>query len=548
MERLRILLQAIAVIIFTLITVVSSPVASCEFKSSLDHNPDFSLDGSGLGKFEIERQNHQILNSECFSSETFQKPNYELILKPFSSEAGTSSLQFSINADEIKNLTVSDEVKKLMELSNTLPMMLDNKAFAEKEQLARGNLNKIVKEAFTVKDGIWFPENGNSKLLPALNEAYKQVYPNNATNNEFNEYLTKTLNQPVETKILGYDPTLPFDFNVCPDCQIIGGNGLVPFDKIEDLAVSTLASLPREISSIVLPKVIDFNFSEQVKKLASATVVMTVRSRVKHDASGTYLSLPIGGFCQKKISKHCSAFPNKSGSGIYTANHCVQTLLEGYQIDAHLMDLEIGQTKSCSDDNPLRFIKDINKARIGKHFDDSSVSQCKTVTRLSEDSVFIDLTGEITPLPAEISDLLLFPNELKQNEQLEMEATQRYRRTIGFGFAHTQDLVLSNGGYVSNNQSCRRTFDEISHGFQIPSHDPLKTGVGDFLCVSTDSLNGMSGGPIFSIMEQSKFAMLGVFSFAYGSTRASECTMRKLKSIEENTEKMNGSFNVVSRL
>ncbi|CAN0532015.1 unnamed protein product [Ectocarpus sp. 12 AP-2014] len=285
-----------------------------------------------------------------------------------------------------------------------------------------------------------------------------------------------------------------------------------------------------------------------MKEISSSVILITVRNKIKIDANGKYLSLPAGSYCQNKVSHHCSGFPNTSGDGLYTANHCIRALLKGYTIDKKLRQLRVGESANCSANNPLRFVKELGRVRIRKNVRDEDIRNCKSIRRISEDAVYVEFSSPIKEFSTELDKTIYYPDELAENIEMNKAAIQRFRRTAGFGFAHTQDLVFSNGGYVDQNHSCRRTFAETGHGYRIPNHDPFGVGVGDFLCVSSDSLNGMSGGPVFSLIGENMIALIGVFSFAHGSTRSAECKFSRLNVIAEEMGSGTGSYNVISRL
>jgi Trypsin len=255
--------------------------------------------------------------------------------------------------------------------------------------------------------------------------------------------------------------------------------------------------------------------------------------------------LPVSERRQLSV-EHCSGMLSRDGTAIYTAAHCIRELLtqrfsmtSSNRADWNLLNLRVGDDVVCDDDSEFRFVFGGAALEFVDHVRESAVRRCESIIRLSEDVVKISLTdgvqrGEV------VAPEIIFPDD-PQRDSFSLE---KHRRVTALGFGHRAVLLASSDGYAAQNSFCADTFSKNGIDGVVEGD----VGTGSYLCVSTDTITGMSGGPAFAHLDDGRLAWIGVVSRAIDAGVNVECGNWTTSSISDKPSDLSREFNLIATL
>lgn len=283
-----------------------------------------------------------------------------------------------------------------------------------------------------------------------------------------------------------------------------------------------------DTSCFVPPRLETGDLATDVLVARSSMVLLSSVDTLKAEAAGgvAYRYESCSNDVAASPPRHCSGLLGADGRTVWTAHHCVMSP-DLKMVGEALFGLETGQTGSCDANTSLRVV-----SLLGLIYDDfqvpvSTIRTCRTVTRLSLDVVRVELSD---PLPVALQPEVL-PHywRLPQPGELERLLVPD-RRLYGLGFQQSARLEDLMGGRLFPIPYCARTIAKL-----IPKYSNLPepadlTSAGaaivarssttamhysGFACMSLDTLNGASGGPVFAVDNDGvSLILVGVISGA----------------------------------
>ncbi len=280
--------------------------------------------------------------------------------------------------------------------------------------------------------------------------------------------------------------------------------------------------------------------AERIERMAGAVALVTEAGFVRRSGGNVLLDLLPAEHCKFQSRSHCSGFLDVDRRHLWTAAHCLANL--------NLIELpgtgrselpDVGETIACPAGAGFRAVFGLGR-RTGEEqpLAPDSVYGCRTVTRTSHDTVKVLLDTD-TGVPE-----LLALSGMPIHEQPEAGGgdVPAGTRLTGFGFPHTARLAMLANGAVRPSTSCAATV--ASNSADSPDN-PLPIDGGrsenDYLCISTDTLSGASGGPVLAALPDGEVAVIGVVSRAYRVELAAEC-----ESTSEDSDRLNLASRIFS--
>lgn len=273
--------------------------------------------------------------------------------------------------------------------------------------------------------------------------------------------------------------------------------------------------------------------AERLQRMAGAVALVTEAGFVRRSGGDMLLDLLPAEHCKFQSRSHCSGFLDVDRRHVWTAAHCLANL--------HLIDTpgtgrselpDIGETIACPPGAGFRAVFGL-AARIGEEqpLAPGSVYGCRAVTRTSHDTVKVQLDTD-TDVPQQLaaSGMPVYSAQRAAGGDIPPGT-----RLAGFGFPHTARLAMLANGAVHPSSSCTAT---ISSNSSKDRENPLpidsQKPEADYLCISTDTLSGASGGPVLAALPDGEVAVVGIVSRAYRVELAEEC-----KSTSEESDRLN---------
>ena len=278
--------------------------------------------------------------------------------------------------------------------------------------------------------------------------------------------------------------------------------------------------------------------AERLEQMAGAVALVTNAGFVRRSRGNVLLDLLPAEHCKFQSRSHCSGFLDVDRRHVWTAAHCLANLNLIETPGTGRSELpEIGETISCPPGAGFRAVFGL-AARTGEEqpLAPDSVYGCRAVTRTSHDTVRVLLdTDTGVPEWLALSGMPVYSGQDAAGGDVPYGT-----RLAGFGFPHTARLAMLANGAVRPSTFCAATVASNSAG---TPDNPLPIDGGrpedDYLCISTDTLSGASGGPVLAALPDGEVAVVGVVSRAYRVELAAEC---------ESTGEESDRLNLASRI
>lgn len=279
--------------------------------------------------------------------------------------------------------------------------------------------------------------------------------------------------------------------------------------------------------------------AKRLEQMAGAVALVTNAGFVRRSSGDVLLDLLPAEHCKFQSRSHCSGFLDVDRRHLWTAAHCLANL--------NLIELpgtgrselpEIGETISCPPGAGFRAVFGLGR-RTGEEqpLAPESVYGCRSVTRTSHDTVRVLLDTD-TDVPQRLAASGM---PIYSAQDLAGGDIPPGTRLSGFGFPHTARLAMLANGAVRPPSYCAATVASNSAGDR---NNPLPIDglqpEADYLCISTDTLSGASGGPVLAALPDGEVAVVGVVSRAYRVELAEEC-----KSTSEDSDRLNLASRIV---
>lgn len=321
-----------------------------------------------------------------------------------------------------------------------------------------------------------------------------------------------------------------------PEFIIVGQPGLEPSYlpcKLPPTSELMVAKEP-EISDCARPAQVDY------AKLEASTISTQLRS-VFVSALGFGLSKDMSGnpfldkmpFCAPDTvatAAHCSGFLMPDDVTVLTALHCMK-VFGGIEAGPKLEQLAVGESSACPDGANIVVLLDKAVLRGGTPLPEE-IRSCRSLQRVSTDMVKILLDSPFS-LP-QLATSVAFTSPRQEGMRL-----------ISQGYPQVPIPMTSKGGRLLPIRNCLTTL-AFKLGFRPPEETWGDLEIGGYGCASIDTANGMSGGAVFAITEDSSgLGLLGIVSAAFEFDPNQECRAMKTEIVPEDCGTNSPDHNVI---
>lgn len=274
--------------------------------------------------------------------------------------------------------------------------------------------------------------------------------------------------------------------------------------------------------SCFVPKNVDVRaVSPTVNYVRIHSVLISGVDRGFVDADGQ-LRVRSGVKCESPNTAHCTGFLESDGASVLTAYHCVFQFM-GSQLETG--PIEIGASAPCTSEDKIRFV---SAPVAASHFDipDYGVARCESIMRLSNDIVRVKLDQQLPTAPS-------IPGNVQQVRLPEVGEIENLlvdgRRLYATGYMQVAELRDIPGGIVLPVRFCSVALAGKLGRFVADSEETVNELVAElssgqlfdasgYGCTSLDTMNGASGGPVFSVSDNSEDLVLIGFVVAAAHT------------------------------
>jgi hypothetical protein len=356
---------------------------------------------------------------------------------------------------------------------------------------------------------------------------------------EYHDFLRKALGANARTPVLelfGLDgfplgDTRYFSIIGKDDIQkmIVGQNGVVGMTEVNRtrlLPSNIFGMAPDcdgdESSDGQRPTCPGEGHIERIKRMAGAVALITGSSFLYGSKDNIRLGLRPAEHCRFQSRSHCSGFLDADRQHLWTAAHCLTNLNLIETPGAGRSALpEVGETTPCPAGARFRAIFGLGARQHDEQpLATGAVYGCRAVTRTGHDTVRIRLDTD-TGVP---EGLVAVGMPVHPDPSAAAADIPAGTRLVGFGFPHTARLARLNNGAVRPPSFCAAT---VASNSVLSDDNPLPVDhirpEADYLCISTDTLSGASGGPVIAALPNERVAVVGVVSRAYRVELAEEC-------------------------
>ena len=424
----------------------------------------------------------------------------------------------------------------------------------------------------------------DERLFSTAYSLFRMRFPDKSAQDYSNFLATGYFTPPDGYGDLTYE--FPFDYKVCDTCMVMGQNGVTSFRVVGEDGISLVdfqggyvlkgcnrsasqfelffnEACPEYLwdatdypSTYLLPAIVSPQMEIDLTNLVPAVVLLLPDNRVLGLAEGKepYKLFKGGTPLQDANSstiydtRHCTAFPNQSGTHVYTAAHCL-TAIWGSPDNDEIFELDLGAATNCEHITTAVFLARVwEKSSEGK-FSDQDVFYCKTVTKLGGDFVIVELDR---PMPLELLsglEKVIFPEEAAEIFNTPSDGQAFRRRAFSIGFPRNYTLHTSVGGYFAPDSNCLATYEMFYASPYFMRSQEAEADEADFglNCTSLDTFMGMSGAPVFALYEDGAIELVGAVSWAI-SSRWSEEELSRNENSDDGLGSTLDIFNVYAGL
>jgi hypothetical protein len=210
---------------------------------------------------------------------------------------------------------------------------------------------------------------------------------------------------------------------------------------------------------------------------------------------------------------HCSGFLMNDNITVLTALHCIESFSS---INAN--DFRTENEIECPSEGSLRFVAS-EGLNLSGELDSELITSCESITKIGDDLVHVRLSrefGNATLLSSTsgVSGLYDDASRIELIDGLPL---------FSAGFPQVKFVQSSIGGRLVPVRYCLDALNyvagPVANDFSREALEYKKFG-----CVSVDTLNGMSGGPVFAIHERTnELSLIGAHVAAFEIGGDLEC-------------------------